>query len=275
MQNQIVISIGIPTYNNAGTIAETIASLKKQTFTNWECLICDDSETTETFDAAKVAISDDPRFTLVRNEVRLGAAENWNKTLNLASGKYFKLLCADDVIVPDALQIQWQALENYTDSVLCTGRRDIINASGKILIRSRGLRSKLQNISKESAARYFIKSGSNIFGEPSFALYRTRELRSTGGFDPNWSYLIDVVSYLKILQHGDLVAVNDTLGSFRISSTSWSANLSRQQRNETLKCLEYAAKLKYANSNRYELRLGKVRATISSFIRKLIFKFLA
>lgn len=274
MLNQISVSIGIPTYNNSSTIAETIHSLRKQTFEEWDCFICDDSETDETFEAARSAISGDTRFTLIRNEARLGAAGNWNKTLSLATGKYFKLLCADDVLFPETLQIQWQVLENNPGSVLCTGRRNIINASGRLIIRDRGLDSHSDSITNDLVVRRFLRTGSNFFGEPSFALYRTQELRKAGGFNPDWSYLIDVVSYLDILKYGNLSPINETLGSFRISSTSWSANLSKQQRKENLQCIDYAANLEYVGSNIFELSLGKSRATVSSYIRRTIFKFL-
>ena len=274
MLNQIAVSIGIPTYNNSKTISKTISSLREQTFRDWECFVCDDSESNETFEAARLAISDDTRFTLLKNEVRLGAAGNWNKALGLANGKYFKLLCADDLLATDSLQIQWQMLERNPGSVLCTGRRNIINTGGRLIIKGRGLDSQSDSITNSLVTRRFLRTGSNFFGEPSFALYRTQELREAGGFNPDWSYLIDVVSYLDILKYGNLSPVNEILGSFRISSTSWSANLSKQQRIENLKCIDYAASLGYVGANIFELSLGKSRATVSSFIRRAIFKFL-
>ena len=268
------ITIGLPTYNNSETIGETIHSLKSQTFHDWECFVTDDSTSEETVDAARLAIAGDLRFTLIKNEVRLGAAGNWNKTLGMAKGKYFKLLCADDILMSDALQIQMQALEDHPESVLCTGRRSVINSKGRVLFKDRGLNSRSKSISNELVAHRFLRSGSNFFGEPSFALYRTQELRSVGGFDANWSYLIDVISYLNILNYGNLSPVTENLGSFRVSSTSWSANLSKQQRKEALKCLDFAFDLDYVRANRFDLWLGKISATLSSFIRRAIFKFL-
>jgi glycosyltransferase involved in cell wall biosynthesis len=267
------ITIGIPTYNNSETITETIDSLKSQTFRDWECFITDDSVSDETIDAARSAIADDPRFTLIKNEVRLGAAGNWNKTLSLANAKYFKLLCADDVLAPDALRIQWQVLEEHPESVLCTGRRSVINSYGKTIIKNRGLNSRSKSISNEMVIRRFLRSGSNFFGEPSFALYRTEELRKVEGFNPSWSYLIDVISYLNILEYGNLSPVTENLGSFRISSTSWSATLATQQRTEALKCLDFAFNLDYVSANRFDLWSGKLSATFSSFVRRAIFRF--
>ena len=77
-----IVSIGIPTFNNAETVAETIYSLQAQSFTEWECIITDDSDSNRTIFAVKEAIGCDLRFTVIKNSQRLGAAENWNKTLS-------------------------------------------------------------------------------------------------------------------------------------------------------------------------------------------------
>jgi glycosyltransferase involved in cell wall biosynthesis len=266
-----LITVGIPTFNNHETITQTIDSLKAQTFANWECFITDDSDDDLTFEAARLAIADDPRFTLIKNPQRLGAASNWNKCLSLASGHYFKLLCADDVLDESALELQLAALSEHTGSVLCTGRRDIINSVGKVLIKDRGLRSEKMEIEKAEAVHQFILTGTNIFGEPSFALFQTQVLRDVGGFDNRWNYLIDVVSYLSVLDHGSLVVVDANLGKFRVSSTSWSAALVKQQRSELLHCIDFASELRFSEVNSFEVLIGKIKATINSYGRRIIF----
>jgi glycosyltransferase involved in cell wall biosynthesis len=265
------VSVGIPTFNNADTILDTINSLKNQTFLDWECFITDDSEDSATLNAAIVAIGTDPRFTVFKNESRLGAADNWNKTLGLATGQYFKLLCADDLLSVNALALQFEALELNPNSVLCTGRRSIINANGRVLIKNKGLRAKQQILTSDEAINLFVRRGSNYFGEPSFALFRTDALRSTSGFSNSWAYLIDVETYMRCLKFGSLITLNKNLGSFRVSSTSWSATLMNQQRKELLRCIDFANSLPYSDNSRFDIAIGKLRANISSQIRKLFF----
>jgi glycosyltransferase involved in cell wall biosynthesis len=267
----MLISIGIPTYNNAKTISQTIDSLISQSFQFWECFITDDSDSYDTINAAREAIGSDTRFTVIRNSQRLGAAENWNKALSLANGKYFKLLCADDLLSPNALELQFNALEGNTKAALCTGRRSIINENGRILIKDRGLKADSVFLDANQATNLFIKKGSNYFGEPSFAMFRTDILRDSGGFNKSWSYLIDVESYLRCLDSGVLVALNENLGSFRISSNSWSATLSHEQRVETIRFIDYASHLHYSSASKSDIMIGKLRATISSFTRRMIF----
>jgi len=42
MENKVIISIIIPCYNQADFLNETLSSVSKQTFKEWECLIIDD-----------------------------------------------------------------------------------------------------------------------------------------------------------------------------------------------------------------------------------------
>ena len=260
-------------YNNSNTVGETIESLVNQEFEHWNCVITDDSADEKSFSAAKAAIAADSRFTLIRNDRRLGAAENWNKTLSLATGEYFKLLCADDILAPHALRQQLQALENNPRAVLCTGRRDIINSSGRILIRNRGLKGNLEVLDARQATKLFIRKGANLFGEPSFALFRTGAIRELGGFSDSWSYLIDVEAYLRCLSAGALVPLNENLGSFRISTNSWSSTLLKEQRSETLRFINHTIALSSGDVSRVQSTLGKFKAIVHTYFRRIIFLF--
>ena len=266
-----LISVGIPTYQNADTIAATIASLLRQNFADWECIVTDDSPGDATMKAAFEAASGDSRFRFVRNDTRLGAAGNWNKTLEMATAPFFKLLCADDILTPDALIQQVRALElNPTADIAC-GRRDIITAKGRRIIRNRGLHAGPIIIDGLDAIKRFAQSGSNFFGEPSFVLFRTDALRRAGGFNSDWSYLIDVESYLRVLQNGDLAPVDACIGGFRISGTSWSSRLARTQRAETWRAMDYAAAIKGVKVNPLAVAAGKLTVVIGTVLRRAIF----
>lgn len=265
------ITIGIPAFNNSNTVGETIKSLINQEFKNWNCVVTDDSPDEQTFRAAEVAIGADERFSLIRNSKRLGAAENWNKTLKLATGEYFKLLCADDILTPNALGLQFNALESNPDAVLCTGRRNIINSNGRVLFQNRGLNGNAKKLDLTKATNMFIRKGANCFGEPSFAMFRTNALLQSGGFSNSWSYLIDVDSYLRCLAFGSLIPLSENLGSFRISKSSWSSVLLKEQKSETLMYLTHLNSLPTSDVREFQSKMGKSKATFFSHLRRVIF----
>ena len=267
------VTVAIPTYNNQATIAQTIDSLRRQSFTDWECIIADDSSSRETYEEAREAIRSDSRFEIVLNEKRLGAAGNWNSLLHRATAPLFKLLCADDILCEHALERQVSALTSVPTAVLTTSRRDVIDSNGKVLFRDRGYHSRVARMNRPEVIRAFVRSGRNLFAEPSFAMYDTASLRRAGGFDGEWSYVIDYVSYLSTLEFGDLVPINESLGSFRISSGAWTSKLRGTHRREIRRCIDYAISLPDSPCSAFDIFRGRTLADVTSLPRNLILRF--
>ena len=57
-----MVSIIMPIYNRAHLIIETLNSIKKQTYQNWECLIIDDGSTDNTSEVVINYAAQDTRF---------------------------------------------------------------------------------------------------------------------------------------------------------------------------------------------------------------------
>ena len=265
------ITVGLPTFNNEKTIRQTIASLRDQNFKHWNCVLVDDCSTDLTVKVALEQIDCDKRFKVVNNSKRLGAAANWNKTLHYADSKYFKLLCGDDVISESCLQIQLNSLEENPTCSISVGLHDVINSQGKALLKNLGMKDHGKILDLNQAIRKYVRSGTNFFGEPSFVLFRTRALVEGGGFDNNWSYLIDTSSYFNSLKFGDLISTGENLGSFRVSSTSWSSNLATTQLSESLEFIEYVFRLSEIKMRSYEKYMGISMASIRTLLRKVVF----
>jgi glycosyltransferase involved in cell wall biosynthesis len=264
------VSVGIPAHDNASTIGATIASLRGQSLQEWDCFVSCDSPSTDTYDAARAAIDGDSRFTLSVNRERPGVAANWNETLDHSSGALFKLLCADDVLYPTCLEVQRSALVEVPGAVLCAGRRRVVDAHGKVLFRDRGLKRVTGPMDLDGLIRRILKSGTNPVGEPSFVLYRSDVLRQAGGFSTKWRYTIDLASYVDSLKFGPLVAIDGPVGEFRVSSSSWSAQLASQQGREMRSMLEYALGATATPFGATDVMMGRARVVASALIRRTI-----
>lgn len=64
MQEQPLVSIIMPSYNSAKTIAESIESVISQTYQNWELLITDDVSVDNTRDIVRSYCAKDSRIKL-------------------------------------------------------------------------------------------------------------------------------------------------------------------------------------------------------------------
>ena len=111
-----LVSVCIPAYNNAAYIKETIDSVLGQTYTNLELVICDDHSKDDTVRVIE-EIKDD-RIKLYKNEKNLGMSGNWNRCLSKCTGEFIKLICADDMLAPDALEKEVGALMKHPGAVL-------------------------------------------------------------------------------------------------------------------------------------------------------------
>ena len=102
-----MISIVIPTYNRAALIGETIKSILKQSYSDWELLIVDDDSLDNTSSVVN-AYSTDERIKYLKrpkNRKKGGnAARNYG--FQLSKGRYIKWLDSDDLLAPHCLEKQ-------------------------------------------------------------------------------------------------------------------------------------------------------------------------
>lgn len=100
-----LVSIIMPSYNTGKFIKESIESVLKQTYTNWELLIVDDCSTDNTDKVVEPFLSDE-RIKYFKNEKNSGAAVSRNKALREAKGRWIAFLDSDDLWLPEKLEKQ-------------------------------------------------------------------------------------------------------------------------------------------------------------------------
>lgn len=107
-----MVSILVAAYNAEKYIMETINSVLKQTYENWELIIVDDGSTDNTRDIVSRQICLDKRIKLI-SICNQGAAVARNVAFDHSFGTYIVLLDADDNILPDKLSRQIRLLDEY------------------------------------------------------------------------------------------------------------------------------------------------------------------
>ncbi|MFD0962614.1 glycosyltransferase family 2 protein [Pseudofulvibacter geojedonensis] len=101
------VSIIMATYNRAHYIVETLASIKKQTHENWECIIVDDGGTDNTQEVVLSFIEKDDRFQFFKrtNKYGKGLPGARNFGLDKVTGDFIVFFDDDDIIHPQALEV--------------------------------------------------------------------------------------------------------------------------------------------------------------------------
>jgi glycosyltransferase involved in cell wall biosynthesis len=104
-----LVSILIPAYNAERWIADTIRSALTQTWPNKEIIIVDGGSTDQTLWVARQFASKEVTVVTQANQ---GAAAARNKAFSLSRGEYIQWLDADDLLAPDKISRQMEALRD-------------------------------------------------------------------------------------------------------------------------------------------------------------------
>jgi glycosyltransferase involved in cell wall biosynthesis len=260
MATQPLVSVCVPAYNNGEFLAETLKSVLRQTYPDFEIIVTDDCSTDNTVSVVKQF--SDSRIQFFTNEANLGIGRNWNKALSLASGKYLKVLCGDDLIYPDCLQRQIRQLEDSANAgvVLAVCGSDVIGPSGKVVLR-RSPRFPGGRVAGSRVVKSCVRWGTNLLGEPAVGLFRRETAQGRAWFDASNPYTLDLGFWGELLKTGDVYIDSERLAGFRISGTSVSAKVGLAQ---AAYFRSYARKLR-AEQYYHLSRLDVLRAYIFSF----------
>lgn len=114
-----LVSIGLAVRNGALYLAQALDSILAQTFKDFEIIISDNASTDATEDICRLYAQKDDRIRYSRNPQNIGGANNENRTVQLARGKYFRWAAHDDVLAPELLEKCVLVMERHPEIVLC------------------------------------------------------------------------------------------------------------------------------------------------------------
>lgn len=106
-----LVSIVMPAYNASKFISESIESVLKQTYKNWELIIVNDCSKDNTEEIIKFYSNNDSRIKYYNQKTNLGISEARNKAIIEAKGEYIAFLDSDDLWKKRKLEEQIKFME--------------------------------------------------------------------------------------------------------------------------------------------------------------------
>ena len=127
------VSVIMPAYNNEGFISQSIKSVIKQSYTNWELIIVDDCSTDNTYAYAKKFSECDERIFVYQLEANSGSpSAPRNFAMSKSTGDYLAFLDSDDIWLEEKLEVQISYM--VSESVdFSYSSFDIVNSEGRFL----------------------------------------------------------------------------------------------------------------------------------------------
>lgn len=206
-----LVSVIMPSFNSSATIEESINSVQRQTYKNWELLITDDCSTDETIDIIKRKASEDPRIVLFINDQNSGAGVSRNNSIAKSKGRYIAFLDSDDLWDEKKLaeQVNFMKEKNVALSYTAYQKIDTQGEAGKI-------------ITPPEKVNYHELLKSNVIGCLT-AMYDRSVLGTV--YMPTIRKRQDMATWLNILKNIDYAwCLNSVLAYYREGHASLSSN---------------------------------------------------
>ncbi|NMB80469.1 MAG: glycosyltransferase, partial [Ignavibacteria bacterium] len=122
-----LVSIIVPSYNQAEWLPFTLDSIIAQTYPLWEAVVVDDGSTDNTWEIIEKYSKKDNRIKGIHKE-NGGISSALNAGINAAIGKYFCWLSSDDLFYPNKLELQINVFQNLDESYgIVFGEFDLID----------------------------------------------------------------------------------------------------------------------------------------------------
>lgn len=201
MPNNSLVSVILVSYNSAKTIAETLDSIKKQTYDNYEIIVSDDNSSDNTIDVANAWINEnkDIACKLVSSKINTGTSANCNRGLAVANGDWIKVIAADDILLPNCIEDNMNFVHQNPDAKivqsLCELYVDDFSTQPTQVQPSpeKYIFFELENGLKQY---HFIRYKGNYIYAPSIFI-NSKFLKEIGGYDERFKFIEDYPLWLK------------------------------------------------------------------------------
>lgn len=194
--NEPLVSVVIPAYNYGRYLPEAIESVLSQGIDDLELVILDNASTDETTEKVKPFLLDS-RVRYIRHPRNIGGNNNWNRCLQIATGRYVVVLSADDYFYPGHLQTLLASLEEHPHCSLAYCPCYRVNETGEILgvLNHRGHPAESYAGGRDELTDLLIYDS---YITPSAAIMRRSALRGEGYFDSRIRGAIDWDLWVRI-----------------------------------------------------------------------------
>ena len=124
---KVSIIMGVYNCERSDRLQDCLESIKAQTETDWELILCDDGSTDGTYARLEQLAAQDMRIRVLHHEPNRGLGYALNSCIRSATGEYIARQDADDLSVPTRLEKQLRFLEQHPEYAFVGSEADVYN----------------------------------------------------------------------------------------------------------------------------------------------------
>jgi len=185
------VSVIIAAYNCQDSIGLALNSIISQDYQDWECIICDDGSTDDTWERIIKITLNNEKFTVLKNKFNLGIAVTLNRCINIAKGEYIAIQDADDFSEKERLTELVDFLDNNSDVSVVGSYAYLFDKNGR---RWGELKPPLNPRIEDWLRGFFIIHASSLM--------RRKDIIEAGRYDANYKRVQDYDLWLNLIYKG-------------------------------------------------------------------------
>ena len=203
MEKAPIISVIIPVYKTGKYLNECVASVKAQTFSDWEAILVDDGSPDDAPTICDELCASDSRISVIHKR-NGGLSSARNAGIDRARGELVYFLDSDDSIKPYALQSALELMTDDKDAVIAFRYTNFYEDDGHTEERMHAPEDRLSSVPDEYVLKVIM--GMGRAWRATSNLYRLSIIRSFGVRFPEDHVSEDIVFNLRYMSHARSIA---------------------------------------------------------------------
>lgn len=209
-------SVVTTAFNAEKFLPDAIQSVLDQSLTDFEFIIANDGSTDRSLEVMKKFQKKDSRIIIDDHE-NMGMAESVNRILKFAKSDLIARMDADDIMMPDRLQKQFDFLQSHPEISMVSGNVLMIGEENQPL----GIQGNVADlITAHDTKRYVMEKKAIIFPHTACA-FRKDHVIEVGGYDGQYWPSDDIELFNRLAENNKgVVVMPEVLMKYRIHGSS-------------------------------------------------------
>lgn len=211
MGKPLTFSVGIPTFNQAEFLEETILSLLNQTHPPDEIVISDHFSTDHTPDII-ARYAGHSKVRGVKPPVGSNVGQQWEFTLSCLSGDWVTLFSSDDIAHPKFVEVLLRGAARRDDAVMVRAGWENIDKDGVVL--SKQYLMSVKQVCLPPGNLLEQKTGPKA----SFAAFAVKReaMQASGGYPLGMESYGDWPMFVQLAPFGSFIYENEIIAGYRV-----------------------------------------------------------
>lgn len=238
---QPLVSVIVVSYNHSKYIRENLDSIKAQTYPNIELIVADDASKDNSLEVFEAWLSEN-NYSAKKNfhKQNTGLATTLNECLEMVTGKYVKIIAADDYLHPESIEKCVNVISKNDTIGFVFSDMYYVDNNSQLLERNL-FSSEIYHYSPEKLKDELLN---RCFICAPTALISFKALKHTGKYNPS-KIVEDYDRWLRIIISGyELRCIPEKLAYYRSHGENLSGNNNGRMAEEV-----FILNFKYSNRN--------------------------